>query len=622
MHSPMTRPAVRLALICIVIGAATASPGHAGQLVAKRTSAGRPARAPRLRAVARLPLRAIKTVWNVDEHVATGYHKAKAAGRRASDRRLAGRIDRRVTSGVRADSLIRVGARRRGKVELSGGDFDALELLGGALIERSAGLTGLEKTTTADDLARAHRVLGVALPALRGHRVRVARSGGLAAMLSEPEVAAAAQDAAPGDRAGFLRDYQATLHTLRAVEANHHVRVYLPGGKGDPELAALAREIGAEHEAFAVMVPLSTPREVITAAQELTAGPFKGVTRVWLDSLMAGKPGSEKRLEDALLRHRKALRAAGKPDDGASEKLRVLTDFRDHGAVRVVPLTRRPAGRRLVRTARRKLVKLSHSVAGPLVRKDFYADARIEGPFKPVLVGMAVANGVDLGAHAAHLENGSFDVFKAVAVDVVDEGGNASQSLLELIKNNAQKVWVDFGVSITVGVGSVVALAAPIGGTSVLARMMDPSTPLIGRILYSAFYGVGSSMSALTMAFLPARHRVKPIMEMVDDGTLERPVGRSGKTLTGPALRRWAARKAVVEHQSYKAQRGSVHGAWGSGVIGGLFGALGWPLKNFTFPLTGGGEGGINGIYQIHSEKKERRGVARRADRELTGRTR
>ncbi|HUS63596.1 MAG TPA: hypothetical protein VMZ28_03595 [Kofleriaceae bacterium] len=621
----MTPLAARLALVCTLLGAA--APAEAGQTVAVR-GAGRPVqakttRAPRLRKVVSFPLRVVKEVWNVDEHITHGYHAAKAAKRRAADRRAARKIDARVKSGARPTPgrAIQIGRARKTDIAFGDAELGALDSLADSLIGSSDGLTGLEDTVSADDLGRARRVLRVALPALRGRGVRAAR-GSLSEILAEPDVAALAVQAAPGEKGAFLSDYQAAIHTLRAVEAGHHVRMHLPGGKGDPELAQLARELGAEDAAFAVVLPLSTPRPVVAAAQRLSEGAMRGVTRLWLDPLMAGKPGAEKKLKAALRRRNSQERGSKRADDGAMADLRTLTEFRDHGAVRVVSLGSRPADLRVARTAKRKLRHLSLGVAGKLVRKDFYADARIEGPFKPVLIGMGVANGIDIGAHVAHVESASLNVVKAAAVDIVDEGANASQSLLELIKNKASGVWGDFGASVTVGVGSVVALATPMGGPSVLSRMMDPSTPMVERVFLSAVYGVGSSMSALAMATLPSRHRVKPILELVEEGFVEHPLGRNGKPLEGAKLGLWARKQALTEHQSYKAQRGSVHGAWGSGVVGAAFGALGWPLKNLSFPLTGGGEGGINGVYQIQSEKHERAVVSRRADRELAGRLR
>jgi hypothetical protein len=140
-------------------------------------------------------------------------------------------------------------------------------------------------------------------------------------------------------------------------------------------------------------------------------------------------------------------------------------------------------------------------------------------------------------------------------------------------------------------------------------------------MLVFGLYGVASFGGTLAMSFLPSRHYYRPILDLVDNGKIDRPLNNSGHELSGWRLKAWARRESLRAHLAYTAQKGGLIGVGLSGVLTAGFGVLpGWggpAAANILLSIGGAAETITTGVYLHLREGIDRRAINRAADREL-----
>ena len=434
-------------------------------------------------------------------------------------------------------------------------------------------VTGTARRVGEEDVAATHRILAVVADALRGNVVEVdEKTLSLDSILAKPEVAARIlEHAAPGDsaaRAAFQRDYHRAVGALLAQRQGYYIETSWPAllspDSGD---AGRFSDMGP----VVVAVRRRPPDDVLRAMETLTHEYFQGITHLWFDDLMGAD--LDKR-EAAKARLSKAV------DERGRALLDKLVEYRDDGASRMVAVI---DGSRLPRFEEgigKALSDLTRSVAERTARSAYYcgvAEDTAKEVLKVVGVGMVLGKGLDYGSQLLH--NPAIEFWKPTVLGGWDDvlGGWVNVKELMDVANKFPDAQVradrragaaiDGVIAVGAGVGSSVALGLPlIGGKSLGEAILAPGADALTRAGAAAFYGAASSGATAVLSVLPARHHVRPILDLVDKGIIEPPLLR-GKPLRGVALKAWAIRHALKAHLSYTAQVGGALGVMTSAVF-------------------------------------------------------
>lgn len=428
--------------------------------------------------------------------------------------------------------------------------------------------TGLARKVSPSDIAATQKILGIVADALKGNVIEVdTRTLSLDSILAKPEVAAKIlEHAAPSDKVAFQKDYHRAVGTLLAQREAYYVETSWPA-LTDPDDAGKVSEMGP----VVVAVRRQPPEDVTRAMEALTHEYFQGITHLWFDDVMSADPATR---DAAQVRLSKSL------DDRGQSLLRKITNYRDDDASHAVAVK---DGQRLPRFEeglKKSVGDLTRSVAERTARTAYYCGVS-EDTAKEVLrvvgIGMVLGKGLDYGASL--LENPAIEFWKPTVLGGWDDILGGWVNVKELMSvadkfpdaqvraDRRAGAAVDGIVAVGAGVGSSVALGLPLlGGKSLGEAMLAPGMDAATRAGAAAFYGAASSGATAVLSLLPARHHVKPILNLVEQGIIEPPTS-NGKPLQGIALKAWALRHAVKAHLSYTAQMGGALGVVTSAIF-------------------------------------------------------
>lgn len=252
------------------------------------------------------------------------------------------------------------------------------------------------------------------------------------------------------------------------------------------------------------------------------------------------------------------------------------------------------------------------------MKTDFYArssEETKESFLRVVAIGTSLGFAMDHAATAT--QNPTILEWKPTVLGGWDDAFGAF-----LNKEQSEEAGMDkaeatryFYTAAGVGLATSMALALPVVDNQSVADLMMNSPDLAVRMGTSAIYGVASSGGTLVMSFLPARHYVKPILELVAEGTVPAPTDKRGRLLVGKRLLNWARREALNTHLAYTAQKGGLVGVGLSGVLTAAFGVMphwGGPVAaNILLSIGGAAETLTTGAYLYAREHVDRYQVSR-----------
>ena len=484
-------------------------------------------------------------------------------------------------------------------------------------------VTGMGRVVNAEDIAATHRILGLVTTALADNVIQVdERTLSLDSILAKPEVAARIlKHAAPENQAKFQVDYQRAIGTLLAQRQAYCIETSWPA-LTDPQDPKAAESSGP----VVVAVRRQPPTEVLKAMETLTHRYFQGITHLWFDGLMGDDEGrraeTEKRLSAVLDGPGKAL-------------LAIIVKYRDEGASRMVAVDRGRYLPRIEAGLRSSLSDLTRSIAMRTARSAYYCGVG-EDVAKEVLkvvgIGTVIGRGLDFGSML--LENPAIEFWKPTVLggwdDVLGGWVNIRELMgvadkfsdLQVRENLRGGALIDGTIAVGAGISSSVALGLPlaqlgfplVAGKSLGEAMLAPGVDALTRAGAAAFYGAASSGATAVLSVLPARHHVRPILDLVEKGVVEHPTFR-GKKLNGEALKAWAIKNAVQAHLSYTAQFGGALGV----ATSALFMAAASPVLalpsaltvNLVLSLGGAFETITTGVVLFGRKKWDDRGVRR-----------
>jgi hypothetical protein len=476
--------------------------------------------------------------------------------------------------------------------------------------------TGERRQLTAPDVENALQMLVTASKSLRDHTLLTRGKGlSLTKILANEQVAAAvlAQEK-PTDRAEFLRRYRAAISTTQALSQAYELFLHWGGVQKNPRLAKLSRRLNVGQDTLLLVAArVQTPRPVIAAAKALTDDHLKGVTRLWLDPVMQGKPGAERRL-----RHKLPNKAA------ARQLLDLLAAYRDGGAVKVIALTRGQRDPKLERRVHKELQTMTSAVAHQALKTDFYKEASkgTREAFMPIILSAAAVGYAVEGA--AQLTNSPlFHRIQPTVTGGIDDVGGALVNLKEMKDNkNTSNRGASKDAMCAAGFGLLtsVLLSVSLPGSQAVSQvMLNPQSATMARVGASALYGGASSGGTAYMSTVSARHYYKAVMGAVQQGLIEPPKDRRGRPLKGRRLKAWAMKQSLNEHLSYSAQKWGLVGVGSSAVFTGACGLFpGWggpAVAPILLGLGGAGETIATGVglaADPHFGRKKARKTARK----------
>ena len=583
--------------------------------------------------------------------IKAAYERGRGAKNAAGATRLAGRL-------AAAEGPVRLG---RGRTELTAehlrGVHDVLtSMWEGAGELHVVGEDGKRTKMSKADLADAQDITASALSALSDRGVVLDGSKSLSELLNHDAVAHATFKHIGADPKVAALRYKRAVRAVQELEKHNQVFLHLPGTKGQGKLAGVARLLGAEDKAFAIVIPTRTSDKVMESVLTMQ-GYFDGPVRPWLDPILEGKQGSSERViqglkariaarrarivavgktvgeelertdldaeeRTALESHRDKITAMVKAMDETSpeELVGEVENYRDNHAVQLVGVDGNSTNAKFVQQ------RLRRASVKPVLLKDYYhRSSTAEGAFGVVAIASGLGLGLDTIAHAANS-----DMLKTATpwvVDLIDELGNGILSHREIAhqiaeiedpkqraeeKSQARKYLIGATAFGTALVGAL-AVKLP-GGESLLQIAQNLHDPAQMRAIAGAVYGVASSGSGLFMATVASKRYIPKMKALVEDGIIAPPTDKRGNPLQGKALHAWAKKVSRAEHRQYTAQQGAIFGAVSSGLLGAAFGASGIMahetaaggevegLRRFgrigAFVATGAGEGFTSATWQ------------------------
>lgn len=470
--------------------------------------------------------------------------------------------------------------------ELAAATAPLLEGLVGAPVALEDPDTGLGRAINPEDVAIAQKMMALATEALKNHELSInPKTLSLDSIMAMPEVAAAVlQHAKPDDLGAFQKEYHRAVGTLLAQREAYFVQTTWPALTDPQEAKAANLPEGAGP--VVVAIRRRPPTEVLQAMETLTHEYFEGITHLWFDDLMSADKheATRARLETHL-------------DAKGMALLDTLVQYRAEGASQMVAIKngkRDPAAEGEMKSS---LGELTRSTAERSARSAYYngvSEDTAKEVLKVVGIGMVLGKGLDYGSKL--LENPTIEFWKPTVLggwdDVLGGWVNVKELMdvankfsdLQVRANRRAGAAVDGVVAVSAGIASSVMLGLPlIDGTSIAEIMLNPEMAnAVSAALGAAFYGVASSGATGVLSFLPARHHVEPVLNLVEKGIVSAPTDKEGAPLTGGKLKAWAAKQALRAHLSYTAQMG---GALGVGTSA-IFMALASPILSLPSALA------------------------------------